>query len=504
MILLLTNRAEYRNDIAEEIRLFYGQTDVSVAAEDAQSAELVLRADILPEHADARIHAYAEANGLHHAESMEMEGEDALSVKRVEKRAVKIAVFRLLQKIHPTATPWGSLTGIRPTKLFRELTAAHGEDGAWQCFRKAFDVSEEKTSLARTICRVQHPVIDSVDKRDADVYVNIPFCKTKCLYCSFPSQILGKNDVLTPYLETLFTDIAAGAELAKDHGYHLRCMYIGGGTPTVLSAKQLDALLAHLASCYGSLGSEITVEAGRPDTIDAEKLSVIRSHGVQRISINPQSMNDATLERIGRAHSAADVKAAYRMAREAGFPVINMDLIAGLPGETAEDMQDTLEQIKELSPDSLTVHALAMKRASRLTREQKESAEDATSHDTEKIAMTLSKMIDMAADYAKDMDLVPYYLYRQKNIAGNFENVGYAKVDKAGIYNILIMEEKQSIIAVGAGASTKIVVPEDKAEIDPKTGNKKRIVRVENVKDVEQYINRIDEMIERKGELLWL
>ena len=246
------------------------------------------------------------------------------------------------------------------------------------------------------------------------------------------------------------------------------------------------------------------MEAGRPDSITREKLEVLKAHNIGRISINPQTMQQKTLREIGRWHTVEDIKRVYAMAREIGFDNINMDLIAGLPGETAEDMQDTLEQIKELSPDSLTVHALAMKRASRLTREQKESAEDATSHDTEKIAMTLSKMIDMAADYAKDMDLVPYYLYRQKNIAGNFENVGYAKVDKAGIYNILIMEEKQSIIAVGAGASTKIVVPEDKAEIDPKTGNKKRIVRVENVKDVEQYINRIDEMIERKGELLWL
>jgi len=480
MILLLTNRAEYRNDIAEEIRLFYGQTDVSVAAEDAQSAELVLRADILPEHADARIHAYAEANGLHHAESMEMEGEDALSVKRVEKRAVKIAVFRLLQKIHPTATPWGSLTGIRPTKLFRELTAAHGEDGAWQCFRKAFDVSEEKTSLARTICRVQHPVIDSVDKRDADVYVNIPFCKTKCLYCSFPSQILGKNDVLTPYLETLFTDIAAGAELAKDHGYHLRCMYIGGGTPTVLSAKQLDALLAHLASCYGSLGSEITVEAGRPDTIDAEKLSVIRSHGVQRISINPQSMNDATLERIGRAHSAADVKAAYRMAREAGFPVINMDLIAGLPGETAEDFSETLSCVRDLDPENLTVHTLAIKRSSLLI--------DRLATYPIPDAETVERMVLMGAETAASLGMEPYYMYRQKYMSGNLENVGYAKPDRLCIYNIDMMEETTSILAHGASAMSKRVF-----------GYQNRVERIPNPKDIRTYTEKLPRILAEKN-----
>ena len=265
----------------------------------------------------------------------------------------------------------------------------------------------------------------------------------------------------------------------------------------------MDRLLTHLKNCFSFEDlKEITVEAGRPDSIKREKLEVLKAHNIGRISINPQTMQQKTLREIGRWHTVEDIRNVYAMARELGFDNINMDLIAGLPGETVEDMQDTLEQIKELKPDSLTVHALAMKRASRLTREQKESG--IAEEDTAKTAEMLSTMIDIAAECANDMELVPYYLYRQKNIAGNFENVGYAKVDKAGIYNKLIMEEKQSIIAVGAGASTKVVVPEEKAEIDPKTGNKKRIVRVENVKDVDQYINRIDEMIERKGEILWL
>jgi oxygen-independent coproporphyrinogen-3 oxidase len=228
---------------------------------------------------------------------------------------------------------------------------------------------------------------------------------------------------------------------------------------------------------------------------------VLKKHNIGRISINPQTMQQKTLDVIGRRHSVEDIRRTYRMARELGFDNINMDLIAGLPGETAEDMEDTLKQIRELGPDSLTVHALAMKRASRLSQEQK--GKERSENEEAEIAATLSKMIEMAAKAAGEMELEPYYLYRQKNIAGNFENVGYAKVDKAGIYNILIMEEKQSIIAVGAGASTKIVVPEDEVVIDPKTGNPKKILRVENVRDIEQYISRIDEMIERKGELLW-
>lgn len=480
MILLKTNRPEYRNDIAEEIRLFYGQTDISVDAQTEQDCELVIEALLDSVSADDAVCASASADGLTHRETLAMEGKDALSIKRVEKRAVKIAVFRLLQKMHPTATPWGSLTGIRPTKLFRELTAAHGEEGAKQHFLKDFDVSEEKTALAQKICRVQRAVIASVDSRDADVYVNIPFCKTKCLYCSFPSQILGKADVLSPYLVTLFEDIEAGAALLREHGYHLRCMYIGGGTPTVLSAKQLDKLLSHLSACYGSLGSEITVEAGRPDTIDAQKLSVIRSHGVQRISINPQSMNDVTLERIGRAHTADDVAHAYRMARDAGFPIINMDLIAGLPGESAQDFRKTLSRVRDLDPENLTVHTLAIKRSSLLI--------DRLAAYPLPDAKTVETMVADGAAAAEELGMVPYYMYRQKYMSGNLENVGYAKPDSICIYNIDMMEETTSILAHGASAMSKRVFH-----------NQNRVERIPNPKDIRTYTEKLPRLIAQKN-----
>ena len=249
------------------------------------------------------------------------------------------------------------------------------------------------------------------------------------------------------------------------------------------------------------------MEAGRPDSITEKKLQVIKRHGVTRISINPQTMQQKTLDRIGRKHSVQEVKDIYRMARKLGFDNINMDLIAGLPGEGLEDMKDTLAQIQELEPDSLTVHSLAIKRAAQMGQEKStlgyvRDLEEQTEH-PERMAETLSAMIECAHETAYEMELVPYYLYRQKNIAGNFENVGYAKVDKAGIYNILIMEEKQSIIAAGAGASTKIVLKDP----IPMPGSKKkkmtRLIRQENVKAVDAYIDRIDEMIERKGEWLW-
>ena len=338
------------------------------------------------------------------------------------------------------------------------------------------------------------------------LYIHIPFCIKKCLYCDFTSYTKC-DELFDSYIDAVIS------EASQYKGVTAETVFIGGGTPTTLEPEQLDRLLTHLEThfSYEDL-KEITVEAGRPDSITWEKLEVLKAHNIGRISINPQTMQQKTLDIIGRKHTVEDIRRVYAMAREIGFDNINMDLIAGLPEETVEDMQDTLEQIKEMAPDSLTVHALAMKRASRMTQEQKlkkaqvleqQQGLDIKSECEAETANTLSQMIELASNYANQMGLEPYYLYRQKNIAGNFENVGYAKVDKAGIYNILIMEEKQSIIAVGAGASTKIVLPEDKAFIDPKTGNKKNIARTENVKDVEQYISRIDEMIERKGEWLW-
>ena len=444
--------------------------------------------------------------------------------RKLRKRYVNLRLYDWLCHNTQKELAWGILTGVRPTKLMMTLLeSGMSEDEVKQWMKENYRITDAKADLGLQVAQKEKELLEKLDYENGySLYIGIPFCPSICSYCSFSSYPIGLwKKRVDEYLDAVCKELSFIGETAKRNNKKLNTVYIGGGTPTTLEAGQLDRLLTHLENnvSFEDL-KEITVEAGRPDSITREKLEVLKVHNIGRISINPQTMQQKTLHEIGRWHTVEDIKRVYAMARELGFDNINMDLIAGLPGETAEDMQDTLEQIKELAPDSLTVHALAMKRASRLTREQKENSvkhkesiakqepgnvpAESTSDDTEKIAANLSCMIDMAADYAKEMDLVPYYLYRQKNIAGNFENVGYAKVDKAGIYNILIMEEKQSIIAVGAGASTKIVVPEDKAEVDPKTGNKKCIVRVENVKDVEQYINRIDEMIERKGELLWL
>ncbi len=474
------------------------------------------------------------SNGKQAQLTIDEEELNEVEERKLKKRYVNHKVYAWLGKLTGKELAWGIMTGVRPTKPMMQLMEggmADKEIIRWM--REHYCVTEDKAHLGLTVAKKEKALLEQLDYKDGySLYIGIPFCPTTCSYCSFTSySIADWKHRVDEYLDAVCKELTFIAE--KSQHKKLNTVYIGGGTPTTLTPEQLERLLTHLEThfSYAHL-KEFTVEAGRPDSITKEKLEVLKKHNIGRISINPQTMQQKTLDVIGRKHTVEDVRRVYAMAREIGFDNINMDLIAGLPGETVEDMKDTLEQIKELAPDSLTVHALAMKRASRLTQEEREKHKQQKSVQVEleqlstpqmqvgatqtpiggdaqqaneeaQIAETLAQMIELAAEAADQMDLEPYYLYRQKNIAGNFENVGYAKVDKAGIYNILIMEEKQSIVAVGAGASTKMVIPDEKVEIDLRTGNPKRIVRSENVKDVEQYISRIDEMIERKGELLW-
>ena len=411
------------------------------------------------------------------------------------KKKVTKLVYDWLSKVTGRILAWGMLTGVRPTKLaMQKLEAGMSRKEVCTFLEQEYGVSHQKAELGIAIAEREKELLGRLDyEQGFSLYVGIPFCPSICSYCSFSSSPLAEwKDRVDDYLKALCQEIRALGERAEER--KLNTIYIGGGTPTTLEAEQLFELLDTIQKSFSfEYLQEFTIEAGRPDSITREKLEVMRRFPVTRISVNPQTMQQKTLDLVGRKHTVQDVKDIFHAARELGFDNINMDLIAGLPGETAEDMRDTLCQIEELSPDSLTVHALAIKRAAKFGQEQRKID----------LHSEIEQMVEESARAAERMGLVPYYLYRQKNIAGNFENVGYAKVDKAGIYNILIMEEKQSIVAVGAGASTKIVLPKEKTLIDEKTGNPKQIVRTENVKDVEQYINRIDEMIERKGEWLW-
>lgn len=401
------------------------------------------------------------------------------------KTAIKRELYNMLSKRTGKELPWGTLTGIRPTKIaLTRLYEGWTEDEIRKYMADTYLTSREKIDLGVEIAEREKNLLSRVDYENGySLYVGIPFCPTTCLYCSFTSFPIGAwRGKMHLYLEALFKELEYVAHQMK--GKTLDTIYFGGGTPTALEAEELDAILTKIEETFDlSAVKEFTVEAGRPDSITEEKLRTLRAHGITRISINPQTMKQATLDLIGRRHTVEKVKEQFRLARELGFDNINMDLIIGLPEEDINDVRDTMEQIRELAPDSVTVHSLAIKRAARLNifRERYAGL---------KIENT-QEMIDLTASCARSMGLVPYYLYRQKNMAGNFENVGYAAPDKECIYNILIMEERQTIVACGAGTTTKVVFPKEN-----------RLERVENVKDVEQYISRIDEMIERKQKML--
>lgn len=401
------------------------------------------------------------------------------------KSRIKRRLYALLVLRTGKLLPWGTLTGIRPTKIvMTKLQEGMREEEIASYMKKTYYTSDQKIDLAvRTAVRERELLKDLDRDHGYSLYIGIPFCPTTCLYCSFTSYPIGQWKGKTGlYLEALSHEMEATAEMMK--GKSPDSVYLGGGTPTSLEAGELEWLLTRLRQLFDVSGvKELTVEAGRPDSITREKLAVLKRQGVTRISINPQTMKQKTLDLIGRRHTVDMVKSCFAMAREEGFDNINMDLIVGLPEEELEDIRETMEQIRRLDPESVTVHSLAIKRAARLNT-MRELYKDL------KIVGT-QEMIDLTARYAADMGMEPYYLYRQKNMAGNFENVGYAKPGKACLYNVAIMEEQQSIIACGAGTTTKVLY---RAE--------NRIERAENVKDVSQYIDRVQEMIRRKRVLL--
>lgn len=412
--------------------------------------------------------------------------ESASRHEREIKNQIKRFLFRELQR-HTGQTPdWGILTGVRPVKLAGELLQREGtENAAKDILIQDYYLTEEKAQLLMDIAAYQRKILKPSSKDAVGLYIGIPFCPTRCVYCSFPSN-QGNAIGIAAYLEALHREISFVAEHMKQKGWYPESVYIGGGTPTTLSADQLDRLLGHVVSEFDLTRlREFTVEAGRPDTITAEKLQVIKKYDAGRISINPQSMNRNTLERIGREHKPEDIEEAFRLAREAGIPMINTDVIAGLPEENAEDFVHTLEKVLALEPENITVHTLALKRASRL--------KEIDSEYNYKQGKKVRAMLDRAKEMLDRAGYEPYYLYRQKQMTGNFENVGYAKGDTAGIYNIRIMEEAQTIIALGAGGISKAYYPEDN-----------RLERVPNVSNYEIYIERLDEMLQRKEDNLFM
>lgn len=405
--------------------------------------------------------------------------------KRDYKNTLKRYLYQVLHEVTGLSLPWGTLTGVRPVKLAMELIESNiGLEEAKKFMKEQYFCTEEKAALGLEIAQKEFDLLKSIDyQKGYSLYIGIAFCPTTCVYCSFTSYSLKQwGNYVEPYLHALFQEM----EYAKDMfpNKKLNTIYIGGGTPTTLNEDQLDLLLSKVKNTFPMEHvKEFTVEAGRPDSITREKLKVLKKHAVTRISINPQTMNQKTLDLIGRKHTVEQVRDAFFLAREEGHDNINMDFIMGLTNETCDDVRHTFRQIKDLKPDSITVHSLVLKRAASLnTNRETGCALEAD---------WVDDMLKMGALFAREEGLFPYYLYRQKNATGSGilsrENVGYAKLGKEGLYNILIMEEKQSILALGAGGATKIVFPEEG-----------RIERIENVKSVKDYVERIDEMIQRK------
>ncbi len=516
---LKSNRAQFEYDIHALVKAFYPAWELKIVTpESVVKDRRVRRAVPVMElefgETDVKFTVYS---GLHNVEKKEgsteqwcdrtdredgntdnCSGADAASgegnvyiwrdtdqVKPEEyKDRFKKFLYTALQEETGLSLPWGNLTGIRPTKIaMTMLENGASEQAVAACLKEKHFVSEEKIGLGIEIAKREREILSTLHYENGySLYVGIPFCPTTCLYCSFTSfPISAWKERVAEYLTALEGELDAVAQMYRDK--ILDTVYIGGGTPSSLSAAELDRLLTKLKETFVfDTVQEFTVEAGRADSITEEKLKVLLKHGVTRISVNPQTMKQETLKLIGRQHTVEQVVDAFRLARQVGFDNINMDIILGLPGETKEDVQSTIEAITALSPDALTIHSLAVKKASGLQKWIEKNGVTAYNNTEE--------TMEIAAAGARAMNMVPYYLYRQKNMSGNFENVGYSVEGKYGIYNILIMEEVQTIIACGAGSISKRVYPDG------------LIKRCENVKDVSQYIERIGEMIERKRVLL--
>ena len=475
-IALITPVPELSAELADVIRLFYGEIEFFVNSGEDE-ADLCL------------FHELFEKVGLWHCvyhlndktEHMDapIPHSNGLVQKRIRKRLCKQALYMLLKKHTGFHPPWGSLTGIRPTRLVYEaMKEGSSIPEAADQVESTFDLHPNKAELLREIVQVQTG-LSPTGPQFVDVYVGIPFCRTRCSYCSFLSGELGKGKEVPPYLAALEKEMAFTADLIRDAGLTIRAVYMGGGTPTSLNehdfANVLEAMVSHFPHAV-----EYTVEAGRPDSITKAKLMAIQAAGVRRISINPQTMRAETLKRIGRDHTPEETIQAYELARSLGFDSINMDVIAGLPGEGVWDMAYTLDWAMKLKPESLTVHTLALKRAS-LLRLWETPLPDGSE---------TAQMVHLGAEAAKEMGMHPYYLYRQKYMAGNQENVGYALPGHECLYNVDIMEETTNILAVGAGAISKRII-----------GGEGRIERAPNVSNVAVYIDRLQDMLDRKAAL---
>lgn len=494
MISIILNQREYEHDSYDLIKAFFHEEKLIVTEDGIIDIEGMKKNHRLAMDDELRYVFRIRINDQMMSLDIQDSSNEVLlqkekaftsTLKKESRNQYKRFLYTALEQITNHNLPWGTLTGVRPTKLvLTRMEAGKSEEEIKQYMKEEYLCSDEKLNLSLKIAKRELEILNQCDYQNGySIYIGIPFCPTICNYCSFASYSLEKHEnVLEQYLDALEKEIIYASDCLS--GKKLTTLYVGGGTPTSLNEAQLERLMIMIKKYFDfSHMQEFTVEAGRPDSITREKLKILKQYGVDRISINPQSMRQKTLDLIGRKHSVEQVVDCYQMAREEGHDNINMDIILGLSGETQDDVAYTLEEIGKLSPDSLTVHTLAKKRAANLTI-QKDKYKEYEASD-------VGRMMELSVAFTKRNDYEPYYLYRQKNMAENLENTGYARHGKEGIYNILIMEEKQTILALGAGALSKFIFHQEN-----------RIERVDNVKSIRDYMERIDEMIERKQKFI--
>ena len=405
---------------------------------------------------------------------------DRLVTDRLLQKCVRLSFYRAAVRMTGRRPVWGALTGIRPGRLVTNMLAqGKTERQALRAMVRDQYVSPERAALCLDTARASLSVSRILQPKDICLYIGIPFCPTRCAYCSFVSNSVERSlSLVEPFLETLAQEIEHDAALVRKLGLRIVSVYFGGGTPTTLSAPQLDRLLGHLADAFDlSSVREYTVEAGRPDTITPEKLDVLRRRGVTRVSVNPQTMRDDVLTAIGRRHTARDVADAIALVRDAGIPSINMDLIAGLPSDTSDGFRESLDRVLSFRPENITVHTLALKKGSRITLEETPLPDEAA----------VGRMLDYAAETLSGSGFRPYYLYRQKYMSGGFENVGWSLPGFDSLYNICIMEELCSILSLGGGGSTKLV-----------NASEGHIERVFNPKYPREYIDGLEKIRDKK------
>ena len=460
--------APYRQGIFDVIRIFLPDFAWS---DDAQSAEqiAVLRSD----------NSWLLQIGAEQV-SLSVDGLDENQCRKQLKQAVYQYFFKQYGGEHP----WGIMTGIRPTKIVHRLhDAGLSDTDIRQNLQDEYFLNTEKADLLLEVTNRQRPFLPSREEaqKTVSIYLSIPFCPTRYHYCSFPAFHLPKPELQELYLSNLLRECNAVGEALSAQGIAVQTVYIGGGTPSSLSAMQMDKLLQGVHQSFGAHLQEFTVEAGRPDTITREKLQIMHDHRVDRISINPQTFSQQTLNAIGRRHTVQDIYDVYGMARQIGFDCINMDLIAGLTGETVEDFQHSLSQISVLRPENLTVHTLAIKRTAKLERNDFDNAQ----------AEIVTAMNHYLSHWLKTEEYTPYYLYRQKQMIGDMENTGFSLKGKESVYNILMMEERQTIFGLGVGSTSKYVNPSDWT-----------LTQKNNPKDLYFYNERIDELIEKKRNII--